>query len=140
MQNLCNIASIAGVQCEPFADMARLGEVCENATCYEGTCFRKLGEKIKRCRRLVNPGMKGCNAPFASCLQGNVCVNNTCQKGYERPVDVKVVERKKVVKVPWWKERRWRHEDMFYNLAPMLIVVFLVFLIGIMYGMLFMKD
>lgn len=138
MQDLCKINSITGAQCEPFADMARLGEVCENATCYEGTCFRKLGEKTKRCRRLVNPGMKGCDAPFASCLQGNVCVKNTCQKGYERPVDVKVVE-KKVVNVPWWQERRWRREDMFYNLAPMLIVVFLVFLIGIMYGMLFMK-
>lgn len=118
---------------EAFADIARLGQNCENATCEDGTtCFRKEGQREKYCKILINPGFRGCAAPHASCLQGNVCINDRCERGYERPVSVVT----KVRKYPWWRKKRFE-DDMFYTIAPMLVVGFLVFMIGILYALLF---
>lgn len=133
----CTFSSaVGGAQCEPFADMAKLGENCENATCYEGTCFRKEGQTNKYCKRLINPGTTGCDETHTECLQGNICIKNRCDIGYDRTVDVNV-------KVKKYRDRdvnilQWQREDMFYNLAPMLIVGFLIFLMGIMYCLIFL--
>lgn len=139
MTKLCKLRNAhgGGPQCEPFAEMAKLGENCESATCYEGTCFRKIGQKEKFCKKLVNPGTDGCFEKNAECVQGNVCVANRCQRGYERGVDVDVKVRRHLF--PEWRVAQWKHEDMFYNLAPMLIAGFLLFILGIMYSMLFLK-
>lgn len=137
--DLCmyNHAHVGGPQCEPFAEMAKLGENCEDATCYEGTCFRKYGQKNKYCKKLVNPGMYGCFKENTECVQGNVCVANRCERGVERTVDVDVKVKRNWF--PDWKVVQWKNEDLFYNLAPMLIVGFLLFIIGIMYCMLFLS-
>lgn len=124
-----------GIQCEPFAEIARLGENCENATCEDGTtCFRKEGQKEKFCKRMVNPGYYGCAEPYASCVQGNVCIANRCEKGVDRGGVVAIGKKK-----PWWSHCFADEEDMFYMLAPMLVIGFLVFVLGVLYGLLFMR-
>jgi hypothetical protein len=125
------------IQCEPFAEIARLGENCENATCEDGTsCFRKEGQKDKFCKRLINPGYNGCAEPYASCLQGNVCINNRCEKGVDRGGVVGVKEGKRR---GFWDRCFSEEEDMFYTIAPMLVIGFLIFILGVMYGLLFMR-
>lgn len=64
---------------EGFADMAALGEKCNNATCSKGICFREKNSPDAFCKNVLFTNQIGCSTTeHSTCVQGLNCVNDTC--------------------------------------------------------------
>jgi hypothetical protein len=67
-------------QHEAFANIAKLGEKCNNATCEDNTtCFRKGNAEDQYCMTVVKTGEKGCSEKHHTCTQNNKCIDDTCR-------------------------------------------------------------
>ena len=78
------------VNYEHYANMAKLGEPCDDATCERGsTCFSKAGETNKFCKIVLWPNSKGCASQANNeCMQGLKCTNDVClPPGAQQTVD-----------------------------------------------------
>lgn len=64
---------------EGFADMAALGEKCNNTTCSKGICFREKNSPDAFCKNVLFTNQIGCSTTeHSTCVQGLNCVNDTC--------------------------------------------------------------
>lgn len=64
---------------EGFADMAALGEKCNNATCSKGTCFKDKNSTDSYCKNVMFANQVGCSTTeHSTCVQGLDCIDNTC--------------------------------------------------------------
>lgn len=68
---------------EQFANMAKLGEKCNDATCEDGICFRqKDTDENSYCKYVLSKGKYGCHKEDDTvCSQGLTCVRNKCVFG-----------------------------------------------------------
>lgn len=62
---------------EHYANLATLGENCENRTCTTGVCFRHPNNTAT-CTRMVWGGQTGCARTNYACVAGLDCVADTC--------------------------------------------------------------
>lgn len=71
------------VSFEQFANIAKLGESCDDATCERGsTCFTKEGETNEFCRKVLWQNETGCASQANHvCMQGLNCTNDVCIRG-----------------------------------------------------------
>lgn len=64
---------------EGFADMAALGEKCNNATCSKGVCFKEKNSPDAFCKNVLFTNQMGCaTTEHSACVQGLNCVDDTC--------------------------------------------------------------
>lgn len=70
------------VSFEQFANIAKLGEACDDATCEKGsTCFTKEGETKEFCQKVLWEKGTGCASQANNvCMQGLNCSNDVCVK------------------------------------------------------------
>lgn len=70
------------VSFEQFANIAKLGEACDNATCEKGsTCFTKKGETKEFCKKVLWANETGCESQANNeCMQGLNCTGDVCVK------------------------------------------------------------
>lgn len=68
------------VSFEQFANIAKLGEACEDATCEKGsTCFTKKGETTEFCKKVLWANETGCESQANNeCMQGLNCSGDVC--------------------------------------------------------------
>jgi hypothetical protein len=64
---------------EAYANLARLGENCEQSSCAEGVCFRRDDQEAV-CTRVLWTGQTGCDSPHTMCSHGNTCFEDTCAR------------------------------------------------------------
>lgn len=82
---------------EQFANMAKLGENCNDATCDDGICFRKEDDKDSYCKYVLPKGKFGCDKEeHTVCSQGLTCSKNKCvfsEKENEETKEIIVIKK-----------------------------------------------
>jgi hypothetical protein len=80
---------------EQFANMAKLGEKCNDATCEDGICFRdKDTDENSYCKYVLSKGKYGCDKEDDTvCSKGLTCVRNKCVFGKDDEDDNKAEKK-----------------------------------------------